>query len=92
MRCAKCQKSLPQTNSHSGTLLSLSAGSLVVSGISYAISFLKPGLTLAAGAVAVGAFATACKNSIRTYSASATAVDASGVPCPHCTHVNFWGL
>ena len=92
MRCAKCQKSLPQTNSHSGTLLSLSAGFLMVGGFSYLFSFLKPGLTLAAGAVAACAFTAACRNSIRIYSANATTLDAGGVQCPHCTHVNYWSL
>ena len=92
MRCAKCQKGLPQTDSHSGALLGLTAGSLVVAGAAYTTSFLSPGLPLAAGALAIGAFATACKNSIQTYSASATHVDTAGVQCPRCMHVNFWSL
>lgn len=92
MRCAKCQKGLPQTDGHSGALLGLTAGSLIVAGIAYGVSFLSPGFPLAAGALAACTFATACRNSIRTYSESATQVDAAGVQCPHCAHVNFWSL
>jgi phage FluMu protein Com len=92
MRCAKCQKQLPQTDGHSGLLLSITAGSLLVAGTSYALSFLTPTLPIAAGAIAAGAFSTACQRAVRTYSANATEFDDGGVACPRCTHVNFWTL
>jgi phage FluMu protein Com len=92
MRCAKCQKQLPQTNHYSGWMLSLTAGSLLVGGTSYAFTILNPALPVVAAAVAAIAFAVACQNGIRAHAASASRLDPSGVPCPHCTHVNFWTL
>ena len=38
MRCAKCQKQLPQTDHHSGVMLSVAAGSLLVGGVSYVLA------------------------------------------------------
>jgi hypothetical protein len=92
MRCAKCQKQLPQTDGRSGLLLSITAGSLLIGGTSCALSYLTPTLPLIAGAVALGAFATTCQKTVRTYSTNATELDDCGVTCPHCTHLNFWAL